>query len=224
MDSEFQSTLPARGATRISAGLLSSAQNFNPRSPHGERLATYWETLKESTFQSTLPARGATTQLFLASCVDFISIHAPRTGSDTQLFLASCVDFISIHAPRTGSDVNDSAAFYIVADFNPRSPHGERRQDCSCRRMGGVHFNPRSPHGERLRTRFPFSLPLYFNPRSPHGERLIPPSPLISLSVFQSTLPARGATLSQTPLGALKPTISIHAPRTGSDGQGACAL
>ena len=127
MDSEFQSTLPARGATRISAGLLSSAQNFNPRSPHGERLATYWETLKESTFQSTLPARGATTQLFLASCVDFISIHAPRTGSD--LYRRGFLRWagISIHAPRTGSDRTKQCCRMANHNFNPRSPHGERR-------------------------------------------------------------------------------------------------
>ena len=55
----FQSTLPARGATR-----------------HGFQLP------RALTFQSTLPARGAT-----AFGTDFIalysiSIHAPRTGSD----------------------------------------------------------------------------------------------------------------------------------------------
>ena len=37
-----------------------------------------------------------------------------------------------------------------IADFNPRSPRGERR-----RRLDDVgdvrHFNPRSPRGERLR-------------------------------------------------------------------------
>ena len=149
MDSEFQSTLPARGATRISAGLLSSAQNFNPRSPHGERLATYWETLKESTFQSTLPARGATTQLFLASCVDFISIHAPRTGSDTQLFLASCVDFISIHAPRTGSDCGRQVPDGRVATISIHAPRtGSDAQDGDTL-YTVPHFNPRSPHGER---------------------------------------------------------------------------
>ena len=151
MDSEFQSTLPARGATRISAGLLSSAQNFNPRSPHGERLATYWETLKESTFQSTLPARGATTQLFLASCVDFISIHAPRTGSDTQLFLASCVDFISIHAPRTGSDLY-RRGFLRWAGISIHAPRTGSDRTKQCCRMANHNFNPRSPHGERRST------------------------------------------------------------------------
>ncbi len=33
----FQSTLPARGATAQNVGQNYIADNFNPRSPHGER-------------------------------------------------------------------------------------------------------------------------------------------------------------------------------------------
>ena len=78
--------------------------------------------------------------------------------------------------------------------FNPRSPHGERREN-PLRHLRGNHFNPRSPHGERL-------------------DKLLPP-PI--LKRFQSTLPARGATCSQPLLFPMTLTISIHAPRTGSD-------
>ena len=35
---KFQSTLPARGATRAAATRRANQRNFNPRSPHGERL------------------------------------------------------------------------------------------------------------------------------------------------------------------------------------------
>mgnify|MGYP000095756806 CR=1 FL=1 len=101
--------------------------------------------------------------------------------------------------------------------FNPRSPHGERRD--FCRKSGrnqafqptlpargatgdkfltlliAVHFNPRSPHGERPPKGLPHRPRRNFNPRSPHGERL-------------SALPYRS--------GLRK--ISTHAPRTGSDG------
>ena len=35
---------------------------------------------------------------------------------------------------------------------------------------------------------------LHFNPRSPHGERLLPPPSSPARAIFQSTLPARGAT------------------------------
>ena len=36
-ESEFQSTLPARGATYLLHGLERLKNYFNPRSPHGER-------------------------------------------------------------------------------------------------------------------------------------------------------------------------------------------
>ena len=57
----------------------------------------------------------------------------------------------------------------------------------------------------------------HFNPRSPQGERrpcCCPNSP--SIREFQSTLPARGATLTSWITWTWK-RISIHAPRKGSD-------
>ena len=80
---EFQSTLPARGATSL-----------RRRTPaHRTR------------FQSTLPARGATGSSVSLARIAFISIHAPRTGSDEeQAYKAAMKRYISIHAPRTGSD------------------------------------------------------------------------------------------------------------------------
>ena len=59
------------------------------------------------------------------------------------------------------------------------------------------NFNPRSPHGERPDVRFRISAKGgNFNPRSPHGERHGGGVLLVSLEIFQSTLPARGATTS----------------------------
>ena len=55
-----------------------------------------------------------------------------------------------------------------------------------------------------------------FYPRSPRGERLYAVSSVLTGGVFLSTLPARGAT--QQFGGILDAhTISIHAPREGSD-------
>ena len=56
----FQSTLPAWGATSWSMTARPASRNFNPRSPHGERLHIH--------------------QTVLRLCM--ISIHAPRMGSD----------------------------------------------------------------------------------------------------------------------------------------------
>ena len=168
-----------------------------------------------------------------------ISIHAPRTGSDRVRDAPTRAVVISIHAPRTGSDPTAFRRYVDNGDFNPRSPHGER---LSSRAPRPYHadFNPRSPHGERrvmvclLRW-----LSVHFNPRSPHGERH--DSGVLSQAVFhisihaprtgsdvytytaeqnakifQSTLPARGATRSDL-CGRQYSGISIHAPRTGSD-------
>ena len=59
----FQSTLPARGATRKPPTAASRAVYFNPRSPRGERRAH--------------PQPGLLAPL--------ISIHAPREGSDSNI-------------------------------------------------------------------------------------------------------------------------------------------
>ena len=102
----FQSTLPARGATAAANAADQSPPYFNPRSPHGERLA-------RRSYKGFSPD---------------ISIHAPRTGSDLP-FLSDnkCHHLISIHAPRTGSDRGGAHLSAWGEYFNPRSPHGERR-------------------------------------------------------------------------------------------------
>ena len=122
----FQSTLPARGATRYTARPRGGRPYFNPRSPRGERLWTNqgWDELDkfQSTlpargatsitmttrttriFQSTLPARGATFVVKVARPLTGISIHAPREGSDACKVDTLKELCISIHAPREGSD------------------------------------------------------------------------------------------------------------------------
>ena len=171
-----------------------AASNFNPRSPHGERRHPTHRRPEYRPFQSTLPARGATRAASQSQQPPAISIHAPRTGSDNaeanQKFRAIS---ISIHAPRTGSDLSLLRFPANVHDFNPRSPHGERPDRAS----------PSGGQG-------------YFNPRSPHGERPLSPATFSAPVVFQSTLPARGATIARELVRELL-KISIHAPRTGSD-------
>ena len=57
---KFQSTLPARGATASKSSRAMRPENFNPRSPHGERPRVLYTVTPSGSFQSTLPARGAT--------------------------------------------------------------------------------------------------------------------------------------------------------------------
>ena len=218
---KFQSTLPARGATATALVCNSRLNNFNPRSPHGER-----QLVKR-----------------LLVSAKRISIHAPRTGSDTkqqekpldgQIFQSTL--------PARGATRRWKRQRKMNVYFNPRSPHGERRPLPRVVRRRGRNFNPRSPHGERRHSaamiatlspkfqstlpargatpsaqvtslhvvsRFQSTLPargatrlrpsslslsLNFNPRSPHGERRPDCGKVVTRPTFQSTLPARGAT------------------------------
>ena len=258
----FQSTLPARGATSSICYLhqlplisihaprtgsdmwrrarMSSLRDFNPRSPHGERLNAVSPEGNLILFQSTLPARGATGRSKMTTLTRDISIHAPRTGSDVDFSgLMEKSILISIHAPRTGSDNKirqEMQQFQQISIHAPRTGSDLRN---NLAYTSKIHFNPRSPHGERragnvVRSQpreFQSTLPARgatwhphgatgnaedFNPRSPHGERPHVSPAALDAARFQSTLPARGAT--HLAAGRCPERwISIHAPRTGSD-------
>ena len=123
-----------------------------------------------------------------------ISIPAPREGSDIDnTHNDGDHQIISIHAPREGSDKVFRTLEAAIRYFNPRSPQGERHP-CIPDLDTRTHFNPRSPQGER--------------PPAPSGFLLV--------AIFQSTLPAGGATTSYD-LPTIAIIISIHAPRRGSD-------
>ena len=168
-------------------------------------------------FQSTLPARGATRWFG----------RSPKQNS------------ISIHAPRTGSDSYSNFAYARCKNFNPRSPHGERRfrpepvaptQDIS------IHA-PRTGSDENKRKRrtagkFQSTLPARgatpstaqwrqasrnFNPRSPHGERQISPATMNGSQGISIHAPRTGSDGYSLRIALHRIIISIHAPRTGSD-------
>ncbi len=151
----FQSTLPVRGATKVSS-----------------------DCRPELLFQSTLPVRGATQILQRQNVVDAISIHAPRAGSDSVILL---INSSKAHFnPRSpcGERLALQNLVYVLRYFNPRSPCGERRPDfwhlcgwlgisihapragsdlstCACSAPRSTDFNPRSPCGER-------QIPIHF--------------------------------------------------------------
>ena len=190
----FQSTLPARGATRSSWRGIRSERDFNPRSPHGERLVM----MRSSEFGK-------------------ISIHAPRTGSDVDwCFVTAYGRDISIHAPRTGSDIDGFNLRDADEKFQSTLPArgatmAVRATGYSCRfqstlpARGATHdqldYRPHAPisiHAPRTGSdgadRHTKNARPDFNPRSPHGERRKPQSASCANGQFQSTLPARGAT------------------------------
>ena len=147
---EFQSTLPARGATCDRTGHCRARHisihaprtgsdnysgwrkiqqlHFNPRSPHGERQISQAFQDMRQLFQSTLPARGATRSMGWSRYESIFQSTLPARGATETTLVLFCFTSISIHAPRTGSDRRDYHAGNAGKHFNPRSPHGERRE------------------------------------------------------------------------------------------------
>ena len=242
---EFQSTLPVRGATdtqqrsRIQGITISIHapragsdsipiepktvnQNFNPRSPCGERLYRDLLSEAEQAFQSTLPVRGATFRSgnFLATFFYFnprspcgerrLWLHnlpvlrgfqstLPVRGATVDAEGQPLIWEISIHAPRAGSDAYRQAPTYPAGYFNPRSPCGERLK--ASRELKRLRkFQSTLPVRGATLPAWPLSQGRRnFNPRSPCGER--PPGGEIYCGAadrFQSTLPVRGATQHQS--------------------------
>ena len=194
-DQQFQSTLPARGATTpLVPGITYSCISIHaPRT--GSDSHRVLHAAHCLVFQSTLPARGATIFLMqhvIGDCE--ISIHAPRTGSDLTSAILRLIAAISIHAPRTGSDMCRGWSFKKLLSISIHAPRT------------GSDSPPRQSYRRWCN----------FNPRSPHGERL---SLLLSTCLFYSISIHAPRTGSDRNLEdwEIRLIISIHAPRTGSD-------
>ena len=170
-EDRFQSTLPARGATSTLTSSRWRRKNFNPRSPHGERRTQTATSERGKRFQSTLPARGATYTLGGDTDVHKFQSTLPARGATSRDGAPVLTKGISIHAPRTGSDdiVEWGGADELISIHAPRTGSDPKVAQFN---FYGQHFNPRSPHGER------------------HGALKY----VIEHKIFQSTLPARGAT------------------------------
>ena len=157
---------------------------FNPHSPCGERLNPMALLLTWINFNPHSPC-GERLNRCLSNMELFeISIHTPLAGSDGAGIPSAGRPFdISIHTPLAGSDIASvSVAQCHVSHFNPHSPCGERLHPLrAVRPFQGISIH----------------TPLAGSDRTPdviHRQ-----------SIFQSTLPLRGATASFT--GNLRPLI-----------------
>ena len=146
---------------------------------------------------------------------DLISIHAPRTGSDHGNRRACARRFISIHAPRTGSDAvgREPRKTETISIHAPRTGSDTA---CWATAPSRSNFNPRSPHGERPGESSISSQLSQFQSTLPARGATLLVNGLWHDQIFQSTLPARGATGERAHTARML-LISIHAPRTGSD-------
>ena len=140
--------------------------------------------------------------------------------------------------PARGATLSMARIFLSSSHFNPRSPRGERPMTGACSTMlypfqstlpargatsdrgAWSRSEVISIHAPREGSDFLFYLTpgmcYYFNPRSPRGERHLRAWRSAVILIFQSTLPARGATVADHN-GREPELISIHAPREGSD-------
>ena len=95
----------------------------------------------------------------------------PARGATYKMCCMLPAGRISIHAPRTGSDVRRQPLRRVLR-ISIHAPRTGSDQSALKRWKGARNFNPRSPHGERQVAALSDSL----------------------FGLFQSTLPARGAT------------------------------
>ena len=236
--------------------------NFNPLSPHGERLSGGGIGKILQKFQSTLPAWGETPAPVVTADDENISIHSPRMGRDRTARVMFFPLSISIHSPRMGRDPAPLRDWPRRYPFQSTLPAWGETSDERPRYGIYDNFNPLSPHGERrwrsiasVQTgRFQSTLPAWGETKveaarygqggisihSPRMGRDAPPhlhrppknpfqstlpawgetwtiSFLALSAVFQSTLPAWGETKLCNRYNVCR-KISIHSPRMGRDG------
>ena len=164
----FQSTLPARGATTLTTAPKTPWSYFNPRSPRGERPSIPDNDFDDYVISIHAPREGSDSSLWTRSRgFSYFNPRSPRGERPHRLKQRKDSRSISIHAPREGSDqlqpgLRSPRSISIHA---PREgSDGESETKAPCKR----NFNPRSPRGERLSKQSMISLSIsYFNPRSP---------------------------------------------------------
>ena len=221
----FQSTLPARGATyrvadeRYSEEISIHAprtgsdcagrngrteqQDFNPRSPHGERPGPHSTNKNAISFQSTLPARGATQGRRRAREGLQISIHAPRTGSDRFLSVASSTTgAFQSTLPARGATSDRWQMYHNCQAFQSTLPaRGATPPKHGSTRIPGISIHaPRtgSDRDWKRGAENPERISIHA-PRT--GSDDISAIAKDKYNQFQSTLPARGATDAGTKRG-----------------------
>ena len=145
----FISIHAPRGGSDAAITMEQLSRDISIHAPRGG--SDFWPLPRRAwakKFQSTLPVGGATGKRSIKSTSGQFQSTLPVGGATPDGRLHTSGISISIHAPRGGSDRRYSAPRSSAADFNPRSPWGERLPH-SFPYVKGVYFNPRSPWGER---------------------------------------------------------------------------
>ena len=211
----FQSTHPTRGATgggyeSAIVGVVSihaphtgcddtscpsapTIASFNPRTPHGVRLLKAAQHTIPKKFQSTHPTRGATScTRSTTTLLRFQSTHPTRGATTARRTTTRCDRFQSTH-PTRGATLTPSTITSTSGCFNPRTPHGVRREGD---RMYATIDKFQSTHPTRGATdiRHWHTDPVSFQSTHPTRGATSRPRWCPLPTTFQSTHPTRGAT------------------------------
>ena len=173
---------------------MGASGNFNPRSPHGERL-------KRPVIVS----------------LQAISTHAPRTGSDAETLKAEYnpIEFQPT-LPARGATRIARQLFPFLQIFQPTLPARGATYLIWKQLFPNSNFNPRSPHGERRGEQYATTSYVDISTHAPRtGSDATRPPPIISPSI--STHAPRTGSDHDNFLRMAGDVISTHAPRTGSD-------
>ena len=143
------------------------------------------------TFQSTLPHRERRASTSYMTYLDNFNPRS-RTGSDLPKGNRAYRDNISIHAPAQGATESILSVNFVSEDFNPRSRTGSDAPSLpeNVRRIISIH----APAQGATRCYFLPCRFLQFQSTLPHRERLDFWHQSDEYDLFQSTLPAQGAT------------------------------
>ena len=150
----------------------------------------------------------------------FQSTH-PARGATPHVGQRPVQQAISIHAPREGCDrLYLMALFGTYNNFNPRTPRGVRPLIMDAF-IANANFNPRTPRGVRRTTGVYLGIPQRFQSTHPaRGATIGIPAGHNPLLYFNPRTP-RGVRRYLTATLDAQTSISIHAPREGCD-ESAC--
>ena len=189
---KFQSTPPARGATSI-ASYPAGSNIFQSTPPaRGATVPGARRVIHNTNFNPRPPRGGRLVHIVISSQTQAFQSTPPARGATSRGRPQRSVLGISIHAPREGGDMEI-----------PGKPRSDRisihapREGGDCCELDDQHYN------------------FHFNPRPPRGGRLFKQIINTMHILFQSTPPARGATVDSPTFFQILINFNPRPPRGG---------
>ena len=194
----FQSTRPARDATRHILIGPHPCCSFNPRARGGRDATAPPRSVMHSHVSIHAPAGGATQKTISTRDENSsVSIHAPAGGATDKGQLVARHRVVSIHAPAGGATPSAGKKKPPCARFNPRARGGRDKGTVwAIKRI--LSFNPRARGGRDKAPSRIWTHQLLFQSTRPRGARPGDARGFAAPDAFQSTRP-RGARPARLP-------------------------